>query len=163
MSEHLTAMGWPVHLIQGGGEIRCSGRKSGGWRIGVKDPRRPDAVAASLRLDSGRAVSTSGDYERFFLRNGVRYHHIMDPRTAAPARGGSVATTVLCAKSVACDALSTALFVLGPRRGKTAAQRAGVEAFWIRETPEGLCGLATAGWGTRLSLAKGLATCREPW
>jgi len=80
------------------------------WRIGIKDPRGSGVIAV-LELREG-AVSTSGDYERFFLKGGKRYHHIIDPRTGYPARG-IWSATVVAKEGVLADALSTALFVLG--------------------------------------------------
>ena len=162
ISDHLAAMGWPIHLIQAGGEIRCRGSKGKPWAIGVKNPRRTDTVAGVIHLDTGMAVSTSGDYERFFLDKGIRYHHILDPRRGIPGNEGSVSTTVLCAKSMTCDAFSTAFFLMGPRRGRSVAKAQGVEVLWIRESTHGLCGIATGGWGARLDRS-GLPGCPDEW
>lgn len=70
---------------------------------------------ATLKLRN-RAVVTSGDYERFFERDGLRYHHLFDPRTGRPARRCQ-SVTVVAADAASADALATAAFVLGPREG----------------------------------------------
>ncbi len=102
-------------MVAVGGDLRVFGSRPGRgvWRIGIKDPRGSGVIAV-LELREG-AVSTSGDYERFFLKGGKRYHHIIDPRTGYPAKGVWSAT-VVAGEGVLADALSTALFVLGVRR-----------------------------------------------
>lgn len=163
LSRKLSELGYPVHLVQAGGEILAVGRKkSGDWKIGIKNPRQLDSVVAVVTLDSGRAISTSGDYERFFFQDRVRYHHIFDPRTGSPARGGTISVTLLCPTSLACDALSKPLFVLGPRRGRKLADSLGLEVFWIRESPGGLCSRQTDHWGRRLGSTT-IPSCPSDW
>jgi len=104
-------------IIDAGGNIYVVGSRSDGspWRVGIRHPRREgDALAVLEASDIG--VVTSGDYQRYFELNGVRYHHIFDPRTGYPARE-STSATVVSSSSVEADALSTALFVLGPEKG----------------------------------------------
>lgn len=104
-------------LLVAGGQVLATGgkRREGGigsWRVGIRDPRgAPDDLFALLALRDG-SLSTSGDYERYFVVDGVRYHHVLDPRTGRPARGVRSAT-VVCDDPVLADALSTALMVLG--------------------------------------------------
>ena len=151
MSDKLARLGFPAHLIQGGGEIRARGRKAtGAWRIGVKNPRATGTVTALVSLDSGMAISTSGDYERFFLENGVRYHHLFDPATGRPSRNGVASASLLCPTSAECDRWSKPMFLLGPERGAPIADSLGIAVLWIREDARGLCGFATASWGRRL-------------
>jgi thiamine biosynthesis lipoprotein len=104
-------------MVQSGGDLYVSGMKDGQpWRLGIRDPRGPaDRVFASLDL-SDRTFSTSGDYERSFMANGVRYHHLLDPASGQPARQ-SRSVTIVSARAVVADALSTGVFVLGPERG----------------------------------------------
>lgn len=98
-------------LVDGGGDIYALGKNNGkSWKIGIKNPRG-DGVAGALDMDNMTAV-TSGDYERFFEKDGVRYHHILDPRTGYPARGIE-SLTVLSNDATLADAWSTALFVIG--------------------------------------------------
>ncbi len=104
-------------LINGGGDIFGLGKKRDGtsWAIGVQHPRRREAIISRLPLD-GTAVVSSGDYERYFESDGVRYHHILDLKTGLPARK-SVAVTVRAQVTSTADALATAVFVLGPTAG----------------------------------------------
>lgn len=152
MSDKLVELGYPVHLVQGGGEIRARGSKTAGpWRIGVKNPRATGSVLALVVLDTGMAISTSGDYERFFLLGGVRYHHLFDPATGRPCRNGVVSASLLCPTSAECDRWSKPMFLLGPERGRRIADSLGIAVLWIREERGGLCGTATPSWGARLS------------
>lgn len=107
--------------IQGGiiavaGDLRVFGHRPDGrpWKVGIRHPRR-EGWLARLDMEEG-AVSTSGDYERYFMLNGIRYHHILDPRTLWPVRGIQ-SVTVLATQSVWADALATGVFVLGPQEG----------------------------------------------
>jgi thiamine biosynthesis lipoprotein len=102
--------------VAAGGDSRVIGDKRGRpWTIGVRDPRRADGMVALLPLVD-TAISTSGDYERYFERNGVRHHHIVDPTTgASPVSVRSV--TVLAPDGLTCEALSKTVFVLGVERG----------------------------------------------
>jgi thiamine biosynthesis lipoprotein len=147
LSRLLDSLGYAAHLVQAGGDMRCSGTKAQGpWRIGIRHPRKPDSLCGVLRFDASTAVSTSGDYERFFLAGGIRYHHIFDPGTGAPARE-FCSVTVLAQRSRDADGLSTALFVLGPEKGRGLLRRAGAEALWMRELPGGsLCAIASPGF-----------------
>ena len=102
--------------VAAGGDSRVIGDKRGRpWTIGVRDPRKADALVAVLPLVD-TAISTSGDYERFFERDGVRHHHIVDPATGCSPRTVRSAT-VLAADGLTCEALSKAIFVLGVERG----------------------------------------------
>ncbi len=103
--------------VDAGGDIRLLGSRPDGrpWRIGVRHPREQRGIIAVLELEN-TAVVTSGDYERYFLLDGVRYHHILDPVTGRPA-GGLASVTVVAPEATTADALSTAVFVLGRERG----------------------------------------------
>jgi thiamine biosynthesis lipoprotein len=113
----LRALGITSFLLSAGGQIYAGGKRGEQpWRVAVRDPRG-EATDQVLALDvEDASVSTSGDYERFFTVDGVRYHHILDPHTGYPARGLRSAT-VVSADATWADALSTALMVM------TAAQR----------------------------------------
>jgi thiamine biosynthesis lipoprotein len=102
------------------------------WRIGVEDPREIGRVVAVFTLEGEGALSTSGDYQRFFEEGGVRYHHIIDPETGLPARGLrslTVAGTGL--SGLASDILSTALFVRGADGAATYAGEHGLALYLV--------------------------------
>lgn len=102
--------------VNAGGDIALLGEREGRpWRIGVQDPRDPRKVIATLELE-GKSVVTSGDYERYFEEDGLRYHHLFDPGTGYPAKACRSVTVVAPSATLA-DALATALFVLGPEKG----------------------------------------------
>jgi thiamine biosynthesis lipoprotein len=112
----LRAAGIDSFLISAGGQMMVGGRRGDRpWRIGIRDPRMGPADYFAYLTVTDTSVSTSGDYERFFILDGVRYHHILDPRTGRPAHppGRLRSATVVCADATLADALSTALIVLG--------------------------------------------------
>ena len=98
-----------------GGDVFVMGQKTDGsdWRIAVKDPADTESYLGVVSA-ADQFIVTSGVYERYFEENGVRYHHILDPKTGSPAESGLVSVTVLCENGAWADALSTACFVLGP-------------------------------------------------
>lgn len=122
--------------VAAGGDSRILGDRNGEpWTVGIRDPRREDAVAVLLPLVD-TAVSTSGDYERFFEEDGVRYHHILDPRTGDSARQ-SWSVTILGPEATFTDALSTSVFVLGPDAGLALIDRLpGIDAIIIDASGE---------------------------
>jgi FAD:protein FMN transferase len=104
-------------MIQSGGDLFLSGRRGDRpWSVGIQDPRgEPNTSFAAVEI-ADAAVSTSGDYERFFVRDGHRYHHILDPDTGEPAmRSRSV--TIMAKTGTAADGLSTGVFILGAEQG----------------------------------------------
>ena len=104
-------------MIQAGGDLYAAGRRGDrSWRLGIRDPRGPaDKIFAALDLKDG-TFSTSGDYERFFMKDGRRYHHILDPATGEPATA-SRSVTIVAESATLADALSTGIFILGPAGG----------------------------------------------
>lgn len=129
--EILARCGIKGGLVSAGGDSRILGdRGNRPWMMGIRHPRKKDAVAVVLPL-SDTAMSTSGDYERFFIEDGKRYHHIISPKT-----GKSVAATwsatVIGPDATTTDALSTTLFVLGPEKGLQMIESlAGIDAVII--------------------------------
>lgn len=136
------AKGWSVErvcekapkglLISVGGNVRCTGPKPEGenWVVGVRDP---DGMANEFMYKlnvTGGCIVTSGDYERYFVYEGKRYHHIIDPKTLFPSeRWRSV--TIVCNDSGIADALSTALFILPKEQGERLLSLYGAEAVWV--------------------------------
>ncbi len=112
----LLARGITEGMVGAGGDSRIIGDRHGKpWTVGVKDPRKPGAMAVLLPL-ADTAVSTSGDYERYFEQDGVRYHHIIDPTTGDSARAVR-SVTILGPEATMTDALSTSVFVMGIEKG----------------------------------------------
>jgi thiamine biosynthesis lipoprotein len=113
----LRKAGFPDAIVQAGGDLMCSGSKNGNpWVTGIRDPRGPrDAVFARMLL-TNHAFSTAGDYERFFILDGKRYHHIIDPRTGYPATA-SRSVTIYAPNAFLADAVDDAVFILGWEKG----------------------------------------------
>lgn len=107
-------------IVAVAGDLKLFGRRPDGspWTVGIQHPRIKDGVLAKVEITDA-ATSTSGDYERFFIKDGVRYHHIIDPRTGYPARG-LISVTVLAKQSWLADSM-TKMFVMGPEKAKAFA------------------------------------------
>jgi thiamine biosynthesis lipoprotein len=131
----LRARGFADFLVRAGGDLFASGAPGEQpWRLGIANPRgAPNDSFATVELRD-RTLSTSGDYERFFIHDGQRYHHILDPDTGQPARG-CVSVTIVAESAVVADGLSTGVFILGPEAGMALVERLpGVEAVIVTAT-----------------------------
>jgi thiamine biosynthesis lipoprotein len=114
----LAGMGIDDCLVEVGGEVRTAGDKGGqGWKIGIDRPAdgnyEPGAdLKAIVRLD-GLALATSGNYRKFFIDNGIKYSHTIDPRTGSPVRHTLLSATVVAPTGAVADAWATACMVAG--------------------------------------------------
>jgi thiamine biosynthesis lipoprotein len=109
--------GFPDHIVQAGGDLMLSGSKGGQpWMAGVRDPRGPAEEYFAVCPVRDHAFSTAGDYERAFLLDGKRYHHIIDPRTGYPATAAR-SVTIYARDATTADGLDDAILILGPERG----------------------------------------------
>lgn len=132
--EDLKMAGIRSGLVAVAGDIRAFGLKPDGkpWRVGIKNPRpkdKDDEIMATVELNDA-AISTSGDYERYFIVGGRRYHHILDPKTGYPATGCR-SVTVISKKGYQADSFSTGVFVLGPEKGMEVLVQTGLEGLII--------------------------------
>ena len=110
-------------MIQAGGDLYVGGmRGDRPWRLSIRDPRGPAYRSFAAIELSNATFSTSGDYERFFMKDGRRYHHIMDVRTGEPAQGCR-SVTLVSERAVLADALAKGVFVLGPTAGMELIER----------------------------------------
>ena len=119
------------------GDIKTFGRLPKGDRFvfGIQHPRKEGIVLGQLELED-EAVSTAGDYQRYFMKDGVRYHHILDPQTLQPARL-SQSVTVVAKEGVLADGLDTGIFVMGPEKGMALLERLDeVEGVIVGQTGE---------------------------
>ena len=135
MKEYLVERGVEHAIISLGGNVLCLGGRPDGaaYKIGIQYPERDStALAATVAVREGSVV-TSGVYERFFVENGVTYHHLLDPATGLPLQTGLLAVSVVGPCSARCDALSTVCFALGPEEGLALIDGLdGYEAVFIR-------------------------------
>ena len=132
-AELLESVGCADFVLSVGGNVVARGEKPGGsWEIGISSP--DGGILTTVKV-SDEAVVTSGDYQRYFEYEGVRYHHIIDPQTLMPANLWR-SVTVICKSSADADALSTALFCLDEQSGRTLAEKFGAEALWVSSKGE---------------------------
>ncbi|MCF6190916.1 MAG: FAD:protein FMN transferase [Cocleimonas sp.] len=120
ITEYLNGEGYLDYSVEIGGEVRNQGFNSKGkpWKIGVEKPQYSDWIINEVLLSSNLAVATSGDYRNYFIKDGVRYSHTINPMTGKPVRHNLAAVTVLHESTMMADAYATALMVLGERQGK---------------------------------------------
>ncbi len=132
-------------FVQAGGDLYAAGyRGERPWRVGIRDPRgAKDSYFAQAEI-SDAAFSTSGDYERFFLANGKRYHHIIDPRTCFPATA-SRSATILTRTAVEAEFLTKATFILGGRKALELAESWGAGVVLVSQENEVLVSKSLKG------------------
>lgn len=132
LAEYLRSEGADSALLDLGGNIYALGDRDGKpFAVGICDPQQPETYAAVVRVRDC-AVVTSGVYERGFTKDGVRYHHLLDPDTGWPVQNGLASVTIVAERSLDADALSTACFVLGLEEGMALVEATdGVQALFI--------------------------------
>lgn len=119
--EVLKRLGFNNLIINAGGDLKVGGKKfEKPWTIGIQDPRDPEKSIAKISLTEG-TIATSGDYEKYFMYQGKRYHHILNPKNGRPAEGCQ-SVSVISNEAIFADAMATAIFVLGPEKGYSLCQ-----------------------------------------
>ena len=133
----LESMGYQDIMVEVGGEIRVRGSKPGGvpWRIGVEKPQDDGRqLLGGIDLTEPISVATSGDYRNFYLLDGVRVSHTIDPRTREPVGHATASVTVVHPQCEVADGWATALTVLGAKEGIPLAEKLGLEVLFIERT-----------------------------
>lgn len=123
-------------LVSVGGNVRPTGAKPDGspWTVGIQHPREKDEYLRTI-LTTNMSVVSSGDYERYYVVDGQRYHHLVDPETLYPANYWQM-VTILCPDSGLADALSTALFCTTQEKGQSLLDQYQAEAMWVTHEGE---------------------------
>jgi len=120
--ELLKSLGYKNLIVNAGGDLRVGGTKNKQpWSIGIQNPREFQKILARISV-SDTAIATSGDYEKFFIYEGKRYHHIFNPKDGFPT-DDCQSVTILCKEGMIADALATAVFVLGRGKGYSLCQK----------------------------------------
>jgi len=129
----LTENGVKSAMVNLGGNIVAIGKRPDGnkWQIGIQNPLASTGEYSGVLTVEDKTIVTSGCNERFFIKDGVRYHHIIDPRTGKPAQSDLLSVTAVCLNSTQADALTTALFILGPVKGMRLLKKYKAEAIFI--------------------------------
>lgn len=119
-----------------GGNVSVLGTKENNdqWTIGIQDPKKERGELLAALEVKNKTIVSSGNYERYFIEQGTRYHHILNPKTGYPARKEVIGTTIVAKNSLKADALSTTVYVLGLKRGLSLVKDLeGVEAVVVTE------------------------------
>lgn len=134
--EVLSAAGVENALLNLGGTIVAMGTRPDGspWRVGIQDPTKATGATAASFSATDVAVVTSGVNERFCIADGVRYHHVLDPRTCRPAETDLLSTTIVSTSAIDADGLATATLVMGLKAAVELVRRAGVDAVFVTGT-----------------------------
>lgn len=121
-------------LINLGGNAYALGKKQTGenWKIGIQDPKNENELIGVITAEN-LAVVTSGDYQRYFEKDGIRYHHILNPVTGYPANSGLHSVTVISKNATLADALATAIFVAGVEKGKELLKKYDVQGIFVTD------------------------------
>jgi len=130
---NIKTLGVKNAIINAGGDIKAIGKHGDrNWHIGIRHPRK-EGVLAGISLQDGESIFTSGDYERFYEHEGIRYHHIIDGRTGYPAQGVQ-SITVIHPDAATADAAATALFIAGVKDWHRIAKKMGIKYAMLIDT-----------------------------
>jgi len=120
-------------IINLGGNVVTIGEKLPGqeWTVGIQNPLSPTGEYLGVLSATNKTIVTSGSNEQFFIRDGVRYHHILDPRTGCPVQNELLSATAICSSSTDADAITTAIFILGPEESIEFLTQLEVESIFV--------------------------------
>jgi len=120
-------------IINLGGNVVTIGEKLPGqeWTVGIQNPLSPTGEYLGVLSATNKTIVTSGSNEQFFIKDGVRYHHILDPRTGSPAQSELLSATAICSSSTDADAITTAIFILGPEESIELLRQLEVESIFV--------------------------------
>jgi thiamine biosynthesis lipoprotein len=155
VSELTAAAGFENYLVEIGGEVYAAGVRADGknWRVGINRPQKDAALNEVYKAVSiaNRAFATSGDYRSFFEIDGVRYSHVIDPRTGYPVSNGVVSVSIIADNCTLADGLATAIMVMGAEEGIRLVNRMdNVECFIVVEKSDGrLVDFYSSGFATK--------------
>lgn len=137
LASMLSNRGIDNYLVEIGGEMRASGNKPGDqdWLVAIEKPITSERTVQRIVALGNNAIATSGDYRNYFEEDGIRFSHLIDPKTAAPIDHNLVAVSVIAPSCIEADGLATALIVMGAKKGKVLAEQAQISALFI--TKEG--------------------------
>lgn len=139
ISENLSQQGFPNHLVEIGGELYASGTNQHAkpWRIAIEQPDTQESRVTNSVVVRNLGVATSGDYRNYYIENGIRRSHIIDPQTGYPIRHQLASVTVLHTSTMLADAYATAILVMGQERGKVFANKHKLAVFMIIREADG--------------------------
>lgn len=152
IADLLESFGINNYLVEIGGELRVSGYKTVGqdWLIAIEKPISDKrAVQRIISIGDG-ALASSGDYRRYYEEDGIRYSHLIDPKTGYPIQHKLVAVTVISDKSIHADGLATALIVMGKDKGMELANREGIAALFITKEMNEFVEYQSDSFGSRV-------------
>lgn len=164
LAELLESRGRRNYMVEIGGEVRAGGRNLAGgeWQIAVEKPLSGGRGIEAVVSLSDSAMATSGDYRNYFEGDGVRYSHIIDPRSGKPIRHRLASVSVLSERCMEADALATGLMVLGPEAGFALAESQGIAAGFIIREGKGFSEKYTSHWPEKVILRGGGERQKQP-
>ena len=140
VASKLESLGVGNYFVEVGGEVRTLGTNPEGepWKVGIEKPAEGKSELHKVVPLTNQSMATSGTYRNFYMEDGQRVSHTIDPRTGVPVSHNLVSVSVIHENCELADAYATALLVLGPEDGPKAAEELGLEAVFIVETEDGL-------------------------
>lgn len=135
ISLYLSKQGFNKHLVEIGGEIKAQGRndKNKNWQIAIEQPDQPRSIDKTNKILSltNEGLATSGDYRNYYIKDGVRFSHTINPKTGKPIKHKLASVTILNKSTMIADAYATAVMVMGEKKGKAFIIKNKIKAYMI--------------------------------